>query len=74
MVEGAALLATLFHGCAQPGCGTTTPGTNILDTGAPFYDVYECADGKYIAVGAIEPQFYAALLDCWSSTRDAFPQ
>jgi len=37
-------------------------GTNVLDTGAPFYDTYECADGRYVAVGAIEPQFYAALL------------
>src|SRR5205085_9354030 len=38
-------------------------GTNALDTGAPFYDTYECADGGYVAVGAIEPQFYAELLD-----------
>jgi alpha-methylacyl-CoA racemase len=37
-------------------------GTNLLDGGAPFYDVYACADGRYVAVGALEPQFYAALL------------
>ena len=37
-------------------------GTNLLDTGAHFYDVYECADGKYISLGSIEPQFYAELL------------
>ncbi len=38
-------------------------GTNLLDTGAPYYDVYETSDGKYMAVGAIEPQFYALLLE-----------
>jgi alpha-methylacyl-CoA racemase len=37
-------------------------GTNMLDTGAPYYDTYECSDGRYVAVGAIEPQFYALLL------------
>jgi len=38
------------------------PGTNLLDTGAHFYDVYECADGKHISLGSIEPQFYAELM------------
>ena len=38
-------------------------GTNLLDTGAPYYDVYECADGRYVSVGAIEPQFYAELIE-----------
>jgi alpha-methylacyl-CoA racemase len=37
-------------------------GTNLLDTGAHFYDVYECADGRYVSIGSIEPQFYAELL------------
>jgi crotonobetainyl-CoA:carnitine CoA-transferase CaiB-like acyl-CoA transferase len=37
-------------------------GTNMLDTGAHFYDTYECADGKYVSIGSIEPQFYAELL------------
>ncbi|MGA9492153.1 MAG: CoA transferase, partial [Mycobacterium sp.] len=37
-------------------------GTNMLDGGAPYYDTYECADGRYVSVGAIEPQFYAAML------------
>ena len=37
-------------------------GTNLLDTGAHFYDVYRCADGEYISIGSIEPQFYAELL------------
>ena len=38
-------------------------GTNLLDTGAHFYDVYETADGKYVSIGSIEPQFYAELLE-----------
>jgi alpha-methylacyl-CoA racemase len=38
------------------------PGTNLLDTGAHFYDVFECADGKYVSLGSIEPQFYAELM------------
>ncbi|MCB0990624.1 MAG: CoA transferase, partial [Acidimicrobiales bacterium] len=38
-------------------------GTNMLDTGAPFYDVYECADGEYVSIGSIEPQFYAQLME-----------
>ena len=48
---------------APPACGRDERGTNLLDTGAPFYDTYETADGKYVAVGAIEPQFYAKLLE-----------
>ncbi len=42
---------------------TDERGNNVLDGGAPWYDTYECADGRYMAVGAIEPQFYAALLE-----------
>jgi alpha-methylacyl-CoA racemase len=56
MVDGAALLATFFH-TMELG----PRGTNLLDTGAPFYDVYECADGRWVSVGALEPQFYAEL-------------
>ena len=47
------------------------PGTNLLDTGAHFYDVYECADGKYISLGSIEPQFYAELLRLTGLEGDA---
>src|SRR5205814_8399928 len=49
-------------------------GTNMLDTGAPFYDTYECADGAYVAVGAIEPQFYAELLDGLGLDPSALPE
>jgi alpha-methylacyl-CoA racemase len=62
MVEGAALLATPFFGYVQNGSWSTERGTNIVDSGAPFYDVYETSDGRWLSVAAMEPQFYAALL------------
>jgi alpha-methylacyl-CoA racemase len=63
MVDGAAVLMTMFWAFrGTPLFDEDAPGTNLLDTGAPFYDVYECADGKYVSVGSIEPQFYAELL------------
>jgi alpha-methylacyl-CoA racemase len=62
MVEGAALLATMIHGLRAEGRWRPERGTNILDTGAPFYEVYETADGKHLAVGAIEAPFYAEFL------------
>jgi len=61
MVDGVAQLATLFFGFHAAGTWGE-PGTNALDSGAPFYEVYETADGGFMAVGAIEPQFYAVLL------------
>ncbi len=61
MVDGAALLMTpLFAANSLGGWGER--GTNLLDSGAPFYDVYETADGKYVSIGSLEPQFYADLL------------
>jgi alpha-methylacyl-CoA racemase len=63
MVDGTALLMAPFYAARQIGFWSDDRGTNMLDTGSPYYDTYECADGKYVAVGAIEPQFYAALLD-----------
>jgi alpha-methylacyl-CoA racemase len=62
MVEGAALLSSLIHGLRAAGQWTDEPGTNLLDSGAHFYEVYETADGGFVAVGALEPQFYAELL------------
>ena len=61
MVDGAASLMTFFHGFRAMGIWDDDRGTNLLDTGAPFYDVYECSDGKYVSIGSIEPQFYAEL-------------
>jgi len=62
MVDGSALLMTFIHGLKAMGVWSGPRGTNLLDSGAPFYDVYECADGEYISVGSIEPQFYAELV------------
>lgn len=63
MVDGAANLGTFLFGFHAAGYWSDERGTNLLDTAAPFYDTYETADGRYVAVGAIEPQFYAALLE-----------
>ncbi|MGH3380626.1 MAG: CaiB/BaiF CoA transferase family protein, partial [Actinoallomurus sp.] len=62
MVDGAALLTSFIHGMRGQGLWQDARGTNLLDTGAPFYDTYETADGLFMSVGALEPQFYAALL------------
>jgi len=62
MVDGASLLATMFSGMLAAKSWGETRGENLLDTGAPWYDVYETKDGKYVAVGAIEPKFYEELL------------
>ncbi len=62
MVDGAATLMSMFWGMKAMGLWKPERGTNMLDTGAPFYDVYECSDGKYVSIGSIEPQFYAELL------------
>ncbi|HYO35160.1 MAG TPA: CaiB/BaiF CoA-transferase family protein [Geodermatophilus sp.] len=63
MVDGVALVSQLMWSMRGQGVWSDRPGTNLLDGGAPFYDVYRCADGRFVAVGALEPQFYAALLD-----------
>jgi alpha-methylacyl-CoA racemase len=63
MVDGSALLAAAFHGFVSNGTWDTERGTNIVDSGAPFYDAYETADAKWLAVGALEPHFHADLLD-----------
>ncbi|WP_239334329.1 CaiB/BaiF CoA-transferase family protein [Frankia sp. CiP3] len=62
MVDGTALLTTLFHGLLAQGRWRDEPGTNFADTGAPYYEVYETADGGYIAVGALEGPFYDELI------------
>jgi alpha-methylacyl-CoA racemase len=62
MVDGAALLATMFHGFLKASQWSEERGVNILDTGAPWYDVYETADAKHVAIGAIEDKFFAELV------------
>jgi alpha-methylacyl-CoA racemase len=63
MVDGSSVLAQMMWAFRAMGMWSDGRGVNMLDTGAPYYDTYETADGKYVAVGAIEPQFYAELLD-----------
>jgi len=62
MVDGAAILMGFFYGAWAAGMWTNNRGTNLLDGGAHFYDTYETADGKWVSVGSIEPQFYSLLL------------
>lgn len=63
IVDGTAHLATMVVGMLAGGTWQDTRGVNLLDSGAPWYDVYETADGRHLAVGALEPHFYAQLLD-----------
>ena len=62
MVDGSSVLSQMMWSFRAGGMWSDERGVNMLDTGAPFYDTYETADGKHVAVGAIEPQFYAQLL------------
>ncbi|MEA3062407.1 MAG: alpha-methylacyl-CoA racemase [Sphingomonadales bacterium] len=63
MVDGAAILSALTWSLRAAGMWRDERGVNLLDTGRPYYDVYRCADGKWLAVGALEPQFFAVLKD-----------
>ena len=73
MVDGAALLAVVIH--AYAGFGWIEEReSNMLDGGAHFYNVYECADGQYVPVGAIEPQFYAALIGALGLSGEQLPE
>ena len=72
MVDGSALLMAIFHGAMLSGWWKER-GTNLLDTGAHFYDVYETKDGRYVSIGSIEPQFYAELLRRVGLEGEALP-
>ena len=63
MIDGAMLLFAPFFGFTAGGAWSNERGTNLLDTGAPFYDTYETADGKHIAIGALEPKFFATFAE-----------
>jgi alpha-methylacyl-CoA racemase len=63
MVEGSALLTTVIHEMIGMGGWNRERGTNILDGGAPYYDVYQTSDGEYVSLGSIEPQFFAELVE-----------
>lgn len=62
MVDGANFLASLFHGFRQTDLWSPGREANLLDGGRPFYRCYPCADGRFVAVGAIEPKFYGAMM------------
>ena len=62
MVDGASSLAAMFSGMMAAGRWSEVRGENVLDTGAPWYDAYETRDGKYVAIGSIEPKFYEDLI------------
>ena len=72
MVDGAAVLMSMFWSFKSIGMfDENARGTNLLDTGAHFYDVFECADGTYVSLGSIEPQFYAELMRLTGLAGDA---
>lgn len=73
MIDGAASLMTMFYGMKAAGMWNANRDDNLLDGGAHFYDTYECADGQYLAIGAIEPQFHALLVKGLGLPEDAFP-
>lgn len=73
MVDGAALQMMMTHDLAAQGLWTDQRGTNLLDGGAPFYDTYETSDGGFVAVGALEPQFFAALVEGLGWDPDSVP-
>ncbi|MBT8250993.1 MAG: CoA transferase [Acidimicrobiia bacterium] len=70
MVDGAASMTTMMHGLAADGLWTWDRGANLLDGGCPFYAVYATSDAGYMAVGALEPQFFAELIDVLGVTFD----
>jgi alpha-methylacyl-CoA racemase len=74
MVDGAAVLMTIMHSMRHMGMWKDERGTNLIDTGAHFYDVFATRDGKYVSVGAIEPQFYAELLEKLGLSNEKWPR
>ncbi len=73
IVDGTAGLMTMFHAFRQMGAFQTMRGTNLLDGGAPFYGVYETGDGRHVAIGALEPKFYAELIEKLGLADDTLP-
>ncbi|MEQ1864279.1 MAG: CaiB/BaiF CoA-transferase family protein [Micropepsaceae bacterium] len=72
MTDGAASLMSMFYGFKAMGMWADEKGGNLLDGGAHFYDAYETADGKWVSIGSIEPQFYALLLEKTGITDPEF--
>ena len=74
MVDGSAVLMTMMWGLRALGVWDDERGVNALDTGAPYYDTYETADGKFVSIGALEPQFYAELIERLGLAGEDLPQ
>lgn len=74
MVDGVAVQTAMFHGMTAVGAWRTDRQANLLDGAAPFYRCYRCADDRFVAVAALEPRFYAALLDGLGLEASAWPQ
>lgn len=74
MIDGSALLTSMIHGLRAAGVWTDARGANLLDSAAPFYEVYEASDGGFLAVGAIEPEFYAEFVDLLGLEGEIPPQ
>ncbi len=74
MIDGAAAQTAMVHGMLAAGLWRDEREANLLDGAAPFYRTYRCADGRFLAVGALEPQFYAELLDRLGLDPDEWPQ
>jgi alpha-methylacyl-CoA racemase len=72
MTDGSASLMAIIYQMKAAGRWSNTRESNMLDGGAHFYDTYECADGRYVAIGSIEPQFYAQLLETLGLDDPAF--
>jgi alpha-methylacyl-CoA racemase len=73
MIEGASVLATMFWGMLAARRWSEARGENVLDSGAPWYDTYETRDGRFVAIGAIEPKVYAELLERLGLARETLP-
>jgi alpha-methylacyl-CoA racemase len=73
MIEGASLLTSMIWGMQAAQQWSDVRGANVLDSGAPWYDTYETSDHRYVAVGAIEPKFYAELLERLGLANAALP-
>ncbi len=73
MVDGAAILMSMFWGMRHLGAFNEERGTNLLDTGAAHYDTYETADGKFISIGALEPQFFAEFMERTGLANEDLP-
>ncbi|MFD6347295.1 CaiB/BaiF CoA transferase family protein [Streptomyces roseolus] len=74
MTDGVALLTAKIQGLRAAGRYSDAPGTNHLDSGAPFYDTYRCKDGGYLAVGALEPDFYREFVDRLGTDLSGWPE